>query len=192
MTAARKAVTDGSFYPDRAEFARLAAQYPVVPVTRRVLADGETPIGVYRKLAGGPGTFLLESAEHGRSWSRYSFVGVRSRATLTERDGEALWLDDAAARCAADRQSARRAPCVRERAAGAAAAGDAAAHGRPRRLPRLRLRAPDRTAAEPGRRGPASARARHDARDRAGRPRPRRRLVPAGLQRLPGRQRIDR
>jgi anthranilate synthase component I len=94
MTAARKAVTDGSFHPDRAEFARLAAHYPVVPVTRRVLADGETPIGVYRKLAGGPGTFLLESAEHGRSWSRYSFVGVRSRATLTERDGEALWLDD--------------------------------------------------------------------------------------------------
>jgi anthranilate synthase component 1 len=87
-------VTDGSFYPDRAEFARLAAHYPVVPVTRRVLADGETPIGVYRKLAGGPGTFLLESAEHGRSWSRYSFVGVRSRATLTERDGEAVWLDD--------------------------------------------------------------------------------------------------
>jgi anthranilate synthase component I len=87
-------VTDGSFYPDRAEFARLAAQYPVVPVTRRVLADGETPVGVYRKLAGGPGTFLLESAEHGRSWSRYSFVGVRSRATLTERGGEAVWLDD--------------------------------------------------------------------------------------------------
>jgi anthranilate synthase component 1 len=87
-------VTDGSFSPDRAEFTRLAEQYPVVPVTRRLLADGETPIGVYRKLAGGPGTFLLESAEHGRSWSRYSFVGVRSRATLTERDGEAIWLDD--------------------------------------------------------------------------------------------------
>jgi anthranilate synthase component 1 len=87
-------VTDGAFYPDRAEFTRLAARYPVVPVTRRLLADGETPIGVYRKLAGGPGTFLLESAEHGRSWSRYSFVGVRSRATLTERGGEAIWLDE--------------------------------------------------------------------------------------------------
>jgi anthranilate synthase component 1 len=60
-------------------------------VTRRVLADGETPVGVYRKLAGGPGTFLLESAEHGRVWSRYSFVGVRSAATLSERDGRAFW-----------------------------------------------------------------------------------------------------
>jgi anthranilate synthase component I len=87
-------VTDGSFYPDLAEFARLAAGYPVVPVTRRVLADGETPVGVYRKLAGGPGTFLLESAEQGRSWSRYSFVGVRSQATLTEQDGTAVWLDE--------------------------------------------------------------------------------------------------
>ncbi len=65
----------------------------VTPVTRRFLADGETAIGLYRKLANGrPGTFLLESAEHGRSWSRYSFVGVRSTATLTERDGQATWL----------------------------------------------------------------------------------------------------
>jgi len=66
-------------------------------VTRRLLADGETPVGVYRKLAGGPGTFLLESAEHGAgsggtAWSRYSFIGVRSIATLTEREGRAHWL----------------------------------------------------------------------------------------------------
>lgn len=86
-------MTSGAYYPDLAEFTELAKTYPVVPVTRRVLADGETPIGVYRKLAGGPGTFLLESAENGRSWSRYSFVGVRSQATLTERGGEAVWLD---------------------------------------------------------------------------------------------------
>ena len=69
----------------------------MVPVTRRVLADGETPVGVYRKLAGGPGTFLLESAEQaagGTVWSRYSFVGVRSNATLIERDGRAMWLGE--------------------------------------------------------------------------------------------------
>ena len=41
---------------------------------------------MYRKLAGDrPGTFLLESAENGRSWSRWSFVGARSAAALTER-----------------------------------------------------------------------------------------------------------
>ena len=64
----------------------------MVPVVRRLLADGETPVGLYSRLAQGrPGTFLLESAEHGRVWSRYSFVGVQSAATLTERDGAAVW-----------------------------------------------------------------------------------------------------
>jgi anthranilate synthase component 1 len=87
-------VTTGAFHPDREQFAALARTRRVVPVTRRLLADGETPVGVYRKLAGGPGTFLLESAEHGRSFSRYSFIGVRSVATLTERDGRAHWLGE--------------------------------------------------------------------------------------------------
>ena len=60
-------------------FRRLAKDRRVIPVVRRLLADGETPIGVYRKLAGTrPGTFLLESAEHGGVWSRYSFIGVRA------------------------------------------------------------------------------------------------------------------
>jgi anthranilate synthase component 1 len=87
-------MTTGVVTPSREHFAKLAADRRVVPVTRRLLADGETPVGVYRKLAGGPGTFLLESAEHGRSWSRYSFVGVRSIATLTEEGGRARWLGD--------------------------------------------------------------------------------------------------
>jgi anthranilate synthase component I len=85
-------VTTGEATPDRAGFAAAAGRARLVPVTRRLLADGETPVGVYRKLAGGrPGTFLLESAEHGRSWSRFSFVGVRSSATLSERGGRAVW-----------------------------------------------------------------------------------------------------
>jgi anthranilate synthase component I len=83
--------------PDEATFRALARTRRVVPVTRRLLADGETPVGVYTKLAGGPGTFLLESAEQGAgpsgaAWSRYSFVGVRSAATLVEKDGQAAWL----------------------------------------------------------------------------------------------------
>ena len=68
---------------------------PVSRVTRKLLADGETAVGLYRKLAQDrPGTFLLESAENGRSWSRYSFIGVRAAATLTERDGQAHWIGD--------------------------------------------------------------------------------------------------
>jgi anthranilate synthase component 1 len=88
-------MTSGAVAPSEEEFVAQAARRRVVPVTRRLLADGETPVGVYRKLAGGPGTFLLESAEQGAgsaAWSRYSFVGVRSAATLVERDGQAAWL----------------------------------------------------------------------------------------------------
>ncbi|MFF4228345.1 anthranilate synthase component I [Streptomyces sp. NPDC001820] len=74
-------------------FRKLAADRRVIPVSRKLLADGDTPVGLYRKLAGErEGTFLLESAENGRSWSRYSFIGVRSDATLTERDGQVSWL----------------------------------------------------------------------------------------------------
>ncbi|MGY1809179.1 anthranilate synthase component I [Blastococcus sp. SYSU D00669] len=79
--------------PTAEEFARL--DQPVVPVTRRLLADGETAVGIYRKLAAGrPGTVLLESAEQGKQWSRYSFVGVRSAGVLTERDGATQWLGE--------------------------------------------------------------------------------------------------
>ena len=69
---------------DRAELAELAKTHRLVPITRTLFADSETPVGVYRKLAGNrPGTFLLESAEPGASFSRWSFVGVRAVATLT-------------------------------------------------------------------------------------------------------------
>lgn len=82
----------GGTAPDLARFRELAPGRRVIPVVRRLLADGETPVGLYRKLAGErPGTFLLESAEHGRAYSRYSFVGVRSQAMLTEHLGAAVW-----------------------------------------------------------------------------------------------------
>jgi anthranilate synthase component 1 len=83
---------DGINRPDKDGFLAAFGRERVVPVTRRVLADAETPISAYRKLAGGrPGTFLLESAEHGGVWARYSCIGVRSAATLSERDGKAVW-----------------------------------------------------------------------------------------------------
>ena len=75
------------------EFRIYAQSNNVIPVSRKLLADGETPIGVYRKLAKNqPGTFLLESAEHGGTWSRYSFIGAHSQTTLTEINGKAAWL----------------------------------------------------------------------------------------------------
>ena len=84
---------DGRITPTAAEFADFAADRRVIPVCRRLLADGMTPISVYRALAAErPGTFLLESAEQGGRWTRYSFIGVRSAAVLTEVAGEGRWL----------------------------------------------------------------------------------------------------
>ena len=79
----------------RADFdASIAAGHRVVPVLRELFADGETPIGVYRKLAlGKPGTFLLESAEQGGIWSRFSFIGVGSLGVLTQAQDAAHWID---------------------------------------------------------------------------------------------------
>lgn len=75
------------------QFRELARDRRVIPVTRRLLADSVTPVGLYATLAAGrDGTFLLESAEHGKSWSRWSFVGVSSAAALSEQDGQAHWI----------------------------------------------------------------------------------------------------
>lgn len=78
----------------RAEFDRVRETHRVIPVIRTLFADGETPVGVYRKLADGrPGTFLLESAGQGGIWSRFSFIGVSSFGVLTEQDDRAVWID---------------------------------------------------------------------------------------------------
>ncbi|UQX87159.1 anthranilate synthase component I [Jatrophihabitans telluris] len=77
---------------DRSQLGELARTHRMVPITRTLFADAETPVGVYRKLAKDrPGTFLLESAEPGASFSRWSFVGVNAVATLTARDGRTHW-----------------------------------------------------------------------------------------------------
>ncbi|UYN84224.1 MAG: anthranilate synthase component I [Microcella sp.] len=77
----------------RDEFDAHVREARVVPVIRTMFADALTPVALYRSLAAGrAGTFLLESAEQGGIWSRYSFVGVGSFGVLTEHDGAAVWL----------------------------------------------------------------------------------------------------
>jgi anthranilate synthase component 1 len=79
---------------NRGAFRALLPEHRVVPVTRELFADGETPVGIYRKLAANrPGTFLLESAEQGGIWSRFSFVGVSSFGVLTQEKDAVRWLD---------------------------------------------------------------------------------------------------
>ncbi|MCX6414217.1 MAG: anthranilate synthase component I [Actinobacteria bacterium] len=83
----------GVLTPGLPEFRELAKGRRVIPVVRRLLVDGDTAVGLFRSLCGDrAGTFLLESAEQGRTWSRYSFVGVRCAAMITDRGGVAAWL----------------------------------------------------------------------------------------------------
>src|SRR5690606_29985428 len=73
--------------PTRDEFERLAAEYPVVPVATTFVADRETPVSAFDKLAGDQPGFLLESVEGGENWGRWSFVGWDPAFTLTSSDG---------------------------------------------------------------------------------------------------------
>ena len=65
------------------EFVALAAQgYNRIPLVREVLADLETPLGVYLKLAQGPYSYFLESMQGGEKWGRYSFIGLPCSTVL--------------------------------------------------------------------------------------------------------------
>jgi anthranilate synthase component 1 len=61
--------------PSFDEFAALAKQASVVPVSRELLADTLTPVSAFAAVGEGPGSYLLESVVGGEKWARYSFVG---------------------------------------------------------------------------------------------------------------------
>ncbi len=50
--------------------------YTRVPLVREVLADLDTPLTAYRKLAQGPYSYLFESVQGGERWGRYSILGL--------------------------------------------------------------------------------------------------------------------
>jgi anthranilate synthase component 1 len=72
------------YYPSQLEFLKLAGQGNLVPVTRRVLADLETPLSAYRKIRGQGESFLFESVEGGEHIGRYSFVGCNPRSIIRQ------------------------------------------------------------------------------------------------------------
>jgi len=60
-----------------AEFKQLAEQgYNRIPLVREVLADLDTPLSTYLKLANAPYSYLLESVHGGEKWGRYSIIGL--------------------------------------------------------------------------------------------------------------------
>lgn len=53
-----------------------------IPVYREVLADMDTPLSIYLKLASGPYSYLFESVQGGEKWGRYSIIGLPSQEVL--------------------------------------------------------------------------------------------------------------
>src|SRR5690606_40316126 len=65
------------------EFLRLADQgYNRIPLARETLADFDTPLSIYLKLADAPYSYLLESVQGGEKWGRFSIIGLPSRTRL--------------------------------------------------------------------------------------------------------------
>lgn len=64
------------------DFYAYAATHNRVALTRRVLADLDTPLSLYLKLANAPNTFLLESVVGGERSGRYSFIGLPCQQQL--------------------------------------------------------------------------------------------------------------
>lgn len=61
--------------------------YNRIPIIYEFLADLETPVSVYLKLANQPYTFLLESVSGGEKWARYSFIGLPCSNIIRVRQG---------------------------------------------------------------------------------------------------------
>ena len=82
------------------EFKQMAAKlrqqgYTHLPIVRETLADLDTPVSTYLKLAAEPYTYLFESVQGGDRWGRYSIIGLpcsevirfRGKQMLIEVDG---------------------------------------------------------------------------------------------------------
>ncbi|WP_431066050.1 anthranilate synthase component I [Methylotuvimicrobium sp.] len=72
--------------------------YNRIPISREILADLDTPLSAYLKLADGPYSYLFESVHGGEQWGRYSIIGLPCRTVVkvigneirVERDGETI------------------------------------------------------------------------------------------------------
>jgi anthranilate synthase component 1 len=81
--------------PSIQEFEKMAQLGNLIPVYREFLADTETPVSAYLKLRDGACSYLLESADGGKQWGRYSFIGCKPYIRAVSRDGGMeIWQAD--------------------------------------------------------------------------------------------------
>ncbi len=77
------------------EFKQMAKQGNLIPVYKEFLADMDTPVSAYLKIRDDSYSYLLESAEHGKRWGRYSFIGYKPYLLVVSRNREMeIWEDD--------------------------------------------------------------------------------------------------
>src|SRR4051794_1436300 len=93
--------------PSLEEVRELAREYTLVPLRHTFIADTETPVSAYLKLRGEGPSFLLESAEQGQRFGRWSFLGVQPRAVIRMNTAD---TDDPYAAVAAELERYRLAP----------------------------------------------------------------------------------
>lgn len=72
------------YAPTLEQFRAMAGKGNLIPVTRTLLADIETPLSAYRKIRGFGEAFLFESVEGGEHLGRYSFVGCNPRSVIRQ------------------------------------------------------------------------------------------------------------
>jgi anthranilate synthase component I len=76
-------------FPDFDSFCSKSAEAGLVPVYRKIIADLDTPLTIFAKVANnGSHVFLFESMEGGEKWGRYSFIGLDPLVTFTSKGGD--------------------------------------------------------------------------------------------------------
>src|ERR671939_812606 len=74
--------------PSLDEVRSLAREHTLIPLRHTFIDDCETPVSAYLKLRGDGPSFLLESAEQGQRFGRWSFIGAGQRSVMRLHDGE--------------------------------------------------------------------------------------------------------
>ncbi len=81
-------------YPSKDDFLKLSKEYNLIPIYTEILADIDTPLSIFFKLRkDGKRNVLLESAEGGEKWGRYSFFCQGSQITYQTKDNFCLIKD---------------------------------------------------------------------------------------------------
>ncbi len=76
------------------QFIELSQQaYTRIPIIEEILADLDTPLSTYLKLADKPYTYLLESVHGGEKWGRYSIIGLSCQQLISVH-GQQITIKD--------------------------------------------------------------------------------------------------